>query len=160
MNEYQQHVRPEVNIVTVKTWVKLEVFTKRSPYQSHFPLQRVVQHDWSIETKGAGLTSPQVEVAEGRAHLNFGDESCLSFLIAGNDRNMRPETNVKSDNELEIYATVLHLYNLVCLIKLKNNYPNIESNSLSFFEAQVQFRSGVWSLRLLTQLTLLFHPPR
>lgn len=59
-----------------------------------------------------------------------------------------------------INGTVLHLYHLVRLIKPKNNYPNIESNSLSFFEAQVQFRSGVWSLRLLTQLTLLFHPPR
>lgn len=82
-------------------------------YQCHFPLQMVVQHDWSIETKGVELTSPQVEVAEGRAHLNFGDESCLSFLIAGNDRKMRREKNVKSDNEREIHGTVLHLYHLV-----------------------------------------------
>lgn len=95
MNEYQHHVQPDVNIVTVKTWVKLEVFAKRSPdsntYQCHLPLQMVVQHDWSIEMKGVELTSPQVEVAEGPAHLNFGDESCLSFLIAGNDRKMRRE---------------------------------------------------------------------
>lgn len=78
---------------TVKTWVKLEVFTLTNAYQCHFLLQMVVQHDWSIETKGAGLTSPQVEVAEGRAHLNFGDESCLSSLIAGNDEKMRKMLN-------------------------------------------------------------------
>lgn len=77
MNEHRQHVQPDVNTVTVKTLT--------NTYQCHFLLQMVVQHDWSIETKGVELTSPQVEVAEGRAHLNSGGESCLSSLIAGNE---------------------------------------------------------------------------
>lgn len=40
------------------------------------------------------------------------------------------------------------------------DYPNVESNSLPFFESQVQFRSGVWSLCLLGKLCFLFYPSR
>lgn len=69
---------------------------------------------------------------------------------------------IKSENdepELQIYGTFWNLYPLVHLINHIENYPDIESNSLAFFEAQVQFRSGVWSLCLLAELALLFHPP-
>lgn len=38
-------------------------------------------------------------------------------------------------------------------------YPNIESYGLPLFEAQVEFRSGVWSLRLFDDFIVLFHPP-
>lgn len=38
-------------------------------------------------------------------------------------------------------------------------YPNIESDGLSLFKAQVQFRGVVWSLCLLSKFSFLFHPP-
>lgn len=33
--------------------------------------------------KGAGPTCPQEEVEEAQCHLNYEDETCPSFLIAG-----------------------------------------------------------------------------
>lgn len=44
---------------------------------------------------------------------------------------------IKSENEPErqIYGAIQNVYPSVHLINLINNYPDIESNSLSFFEA-------------------------
>lgn len=44
-------------------------------------------------------------------------------------------------------------------MKIKSVYPNIDSDGLSLFESQVQFRGRVWGLRLFRDLFVLFHPP-
>lgn len=60
----------------------------KSTYQCHyFLLQTAVWYDWWIWMKGAGLTFPQEEVEAARCPLNYEDETCPSFLIAGKKQN-------------------------------------------------------------------------
>lgn len=38
-------------------------------------------------------------------------------------------------------------------------YPDIQCDGLSLFEAQVQFGSSIYRLRIFADFILLFHPP-
>lgn len=51
------------------------------------------------------------------------------------ENEMREKMKSENEPELQLYGTIRHLYSLVHVIKLIKNYPDIESNSLSFFEA-------------------------
>lgn len=102
---------------------------------------------------GGGGRRPRPPELWGRVLSFFLD----CWKLQGNE--MREKIKWENEPEHQIYGTIRNVNPLVHLVNLIKNYPDIESNSLAFFEAQVQFRSGVWSLCLLAELALLFHPP-